>query len=160
MNDEIFSDIQIEDTCRERFGVGLDIIEVISRAVPVSASAKATLFKAKPSHMYLYIISPSHMLLDDVRKIVQRMNLEADEFLPPFREEDYFERVARDKFKVMFPGKRVSSDEDLRYYKNLAPYNPALVRIAKVKGEVRGFDISTKAWRKVKDYTYAKMKVT
>lgn len=159
MNDEIFSDIQIENTCKERFGVGLDIVDVIVRAVPVSLSAQATLLKAKPGQVYLFIASHSHMLLDDVRKITQRMNLEADEFLPPYGEADYFERIARDKFKVMFPGKRITGEEDLRYYKNLASYNPALVRIAKVKGEVRAFDPNTKTWRKVKDYAYTKMKV-
>lgn len=155
MNEEVFSDLAIEKSCKEYFGVPLDIGNVLVRAVPVGVATKATLFTAANGQVYLHIMSQSALVLDDVQKIVHRMQCVADTFLPPHAEKDYFDRIGRAKFKVMFPGKHISSDEDLRYYKNLAPYSPALVRISKVKGEVRGFDREAKMWRKVKDYSYS-----
>ncbi len=158
MNDEIFGDIAIEKTCHERFGITFDIAEVIVRAVPVGITAQGTLFKTTNNQLLLYVASQAAQLLDDVQKIVSRMNLEAETYLPPRGEAEYFDRIGRDKFKVMFPGKHINSEDDIRYYKNLAPYNPALVRVARVKGEVRAYDPQSRTWHKVKDYAYSKIR--
>lgn len=158
MNDAILDDLAIEKSCKERFNVNLDIAEVIARGVPVGVAARATVFVTANKQAYTYIQSQSGMVMDDVRKIISRMQTEAELFVPPYGEPGYFERIGRAKFKVMFPGKPIVSDDDLRYYKNLAPYNPALIRLSKIKGELRGFETESKMWRKVKDYTYSKIK--
>ncbi len=160
MNDEIFGDIAIEKSAQEKFGVVLDIAEVIVRSAPVGITAQGTLFKTTTGQVLLYVASQAAQLLDDVQKIVMRMNLEADQFLPPNGETDYFNRVGGEKFKAMFPGKHITSDDDLRYYRNLAPYNPALVRIAKIKGEVRAYDPQSRTWHKTKDYSYSRIKAS
>lgn len=156
MNQELLDEVAIERQCAKYFDLSLEIKEVIARAIPTSATSKATLFKAG-GHVYLYMTSQGVQLLDDVRKIVQRMGCEAEQFLPLHGETEYFDRIARDKFRAMFPGKPIVSDEDLRYYKNLTPYNPALVRISRIKGELRGFDARSHVWRKVKDFSYSKI---
>lgn len=158
MNDAILDDLAIEKSCKERFGVTVDVTEVIVRAVPVGVATRATVFVTANRQVYVYIASQSGMVLDDVRKIIRRMELEADIFVPPHGEAAYFDRIGRSKFKIMFPGKAIVGEDDLRYYKNLAPYNPALVRLSKIKGEIRGFEVESKSWRKVKDYTYSKIK--
>ena len=158
MNDDIFGDIAIEKAVQEKFGLSIDIAEVIVRSVPVGITAQGTLFKTTASQIMLYVASQAAQVLDDVQKIVTRMNLEAEQFVPPHSEVDYFNRVGGEKFKAMFPGKRITSDEDLRYYKNIAPYNPALVKISKVKGEVKAYDPQSRTWHKVKDYSYSKIK--
>jgi hypothetical protein len=158
MNDAMLDDMAIEKSCKERFGVTLDIAEAIVRGVPAGVATRATLFATTNHQVYAYIYSQSGLVLDDVRKIIARMQCEAQTFLPPYAEADYFDRIGRQKFKVMFPGKPILGEDDLRYYKNLAAYNPALVLISKVKGEIRGFDVASKSWRKVKDYAYSKIK--
>jgi hypothetical protein len=158
MNEEIYGDIAIERACKDKFVQTVDIADVVVRAEPVGITAQATLFKTTNGQVFLYITSQATQLLDDVQKIVTRMNLEAEHFLPPGAEAEYFERIGRDKFKTMFPGKPIASADDLRYYKNLAPYNPALVRISKVNGEVRAFDPKSRTWHKAKDYHYSKIK--
>jgi hypothetical protein len=158
MNDAILDDLAIEKTCKERFGVAVDVTDVIVRAVPAGVATRATIFVTTNRHVYAYIVSQSSMVLDDVRKIIRRMECEADVFVPPYGEPDYFDRIGRTKFKAMFPGKPILGEDDLRYYKNLASYNPALVRLSKIKGEIRGFEVESKSWRKVKDYAYNKIK--
>lgn len=158
MNDAILDDLAIEKSCKERFGVSLDIAEVIARGVPVGVAARATVFATTTKQVYVFIVSQGGLVLDDVRKIISRMQAEADIFVPPYGEAEYFDRIGQAKFKTMFPGKPILSEDDLRYYKNLAPYNPALVRLSKIKGELRGFEAESKTWRKVKDYTYSKIK--
>jgi len=159
MNDAILDDIAIEKSCKDRFNLALDVTDVIARAVSAGVATRATIFATAKKHVYVFIQSQSSLVLDDVRKIVRRMELEADGFIPPYGEADYFDRIGRAKFKAMFPGKAIVGDDDLRYYRNLALYNPALVRLSKIKGEIRGFEVESKAWRKVKDYTYSKIKV-
>lgn len=158
MNDAIFDDIAIEKSCKETFGLNAEIKEVIARAVPAGIATRATVFTTTNGQAYLFVVSQGVQLLADVQKIVLRMQCEAQTFLPPYGEPEYFERIGREKFKIMFPGKPIISDEDLRYYKSLAPYNPGLVRLARVKGELRGFDRESKMWRKVKDYAYSTIK--
>jgi hypothetical protein len=156
MNQEMLDEVTIERQCRKYFEVEFEVKEIIAKAIPTSATSKGTIFKAS-GQVYLLMTSQGVQLLDDVRKIVQRMGCEAEEFLPLHGEAGYFDRIARDKFKAMFPGKPIVSDEDLRYYKNLTPYNPALIKISKIKGELRGFDARSHIWRKVKDFSYSKI---
>lgn len=158
MNDDIFGDIAIEKAVQEKFGLSIDIAEVVARSVPVGITAQATLFKTTASQIMLYVVSQAAQVLDDVQKIVTRMNLEAEQFIPPNSEVGYFDRVGSEKFKAMFPGKRIISEDDLRYYKNIAPYNPALVKISKVKGEVRTYDSQSRTWHKIVNYNYSKIK--
>lgn len=159
MNDAILDDIAIEKVCKDRFNLALDVTDVVARNIPAGIATRATVFTTAKKHMYVFIQSQSALVLDDVQKIVRRMELEADGFIQPYGEAEYFDRIGRAKFKAMFPGKVIVGDDDLRYYRNLAPYNPALVRLSKVKGEIRAFEVETKVWRKVKDYTYSKIKV-
>ena len=158
MNDEIFGDLAIERTCKERFGLSLDIAEVIARGVQTGLASQGTVFKTTNGQVWLYVASQGPLLLDDVQKIVSRMNVDAELFMPPHGETDYFNRIGREKFKVMFPGKPIVGEEDLRYYKKLAPYNPALVRLARIKGEVRGYNTQNKSWHKVKEYNYSRIR--
>ena len=156
MNDAIYDDIAIERTC-ERFGLKLDIEQVIAREVACGVAARATLFRAGKNVHYLYVSSPTSLLQADVKKIVRSMNMEADEFLPPNGDAEYFRRYGVERFKQMFPGKHITSDMDTRYYETLASYNPALVRISRVKGAIYEYSIAGRTWRKAKDYHYAKI---
>jgi hypothetical protein len=158
MNDAILDDLAIEKACKDRFDVALTVADVIVRAMPVGVAARATLFTTTGRQVYVYVASQGGLVLDDVRKIIQRMQCEAEGFLQPHAEDGYFDRIGREKFKAMFPGKRILGEDDLRYYKNLAPYNPALVLLSRVKGEIRGYEVEAKAWRKVKDYAYSKIR--
>lgn len=159
MNEEIFSDIAIEKTAARDFGRSLEIARVIIRDVPVSAEARATLFLTSSNALYLYVTSQAELLLADVKKIVRRMGLEAHQYVPPAGSPDYFEFVGRQKFHEVFPSRPTATDEDLAYYKTLAPYNPGLVRINRIKNsEVYGLDLATKEWHKVAEYRYTNIK--
>lgn len=157
MNDEIFSDTAIERACREAFNLRLNISEVIIRDVPTSYTATATVFKTSPNMVYVYITSQSKLLLADVKKMLRGMNIDAEGFIAPHGDKDYFTRIGTEKFKTMFPGKHIMSDDDIRYYQTLAPYNPALIRVARIKGDIRGFHFESQSWRKVKDYAFNKI---
>lgn len=157
MNDQIYDDTVIERAIDSAFGLRLNISEVIVRDIQTGYTATATVFKTSPNVLYAFIRSQSTMLLADVRKMVRGMNIDAETYLPPHGDAEYFQRIGVQKFKEMFPGKHIMGEDDTRYYQTLAPYNPALVRVARVKGDIRAFQIETKAWRKVKDYAFSKI---
>lgn len=159
MSDEIYNDLAIEEIARKRFSIKLDIKQVIVRNIPTSRTSEATLFMTSNQHLYLFVRAEAAMILDDVRKIVHRMGLEADEFLAPQADKGYFDAIARERYKSTFPGRPISSEEDLRFYRMLAPYNPALVRIAAIKtGVVKQFDLTSGQWRLAGHYSYRKVK--
>ena len=157
MNDEIFNDVAIERACQETFGLKLTISEVIVRDAPTSYTATATVFKTSPNTVYVYLSSQSKLLLADVKKMIRGMNIDAEGYVPPHGDKEYFERIGVEKFKSMFPGKHIMSDDDIRYYQTLAPYNPALIRVARIKGDIRALHFESQSWRKVKDYAFNKI---
>lgn len=61
------------------------------------------------------------------------MGLKAELYMPPKGQPHYFDDIGRMKFSEVFPGRKVITDEDIVFYKTLAPYNPALVLISEVK---------------------------
>ena len=160
MNESVYDDMALEEISKNRFGMHVDIDHVIVRAAPVSRVARATLFLTTKKQLMLYVTGTSKLLLADMQKIVSRMGLTAELYIPPKNQPNYFDEIGREKFKVVFPGRSAPSKTDLQYYRTLAPYNPALIQIAEVKnGEIKQFDTDAKGeWRVTAKFAYRRIK--
>ena len=159
MNDSIYDDVSTEKQIKSSFGLDLEIDAVIARRLPVGRATEATLFLTTKKQLYFYVNSQSPMLLSDVKKVVSRAGLVAELYLPPIGKPRYFEDYGTIKFQEIFPGRRVVSDEDVIFYKTLAPYNPALVLIREVKsGIVYQYDSDAKGgWRPSVKFSYRRI---
>lgn len=162
MNDEIYDDIALERIAKAQFGLKVEIDKVIVRQVPVSHVAEATVFLTTKKQLFVYVTAHSKLALSDVKKIVTRMGLRAELFLPPKGEVDYFDSIGRAKFREVFPGRRNPSKDDIMFYRTLAPYNPALVQIHEVKdGEIKQFDTdASSGWRIAARFAYRRIKTS
>ena len=102
------------------------------------------------------------MTLGDVKKLVLRMGMRAEMFFPPKGQPHYFDDIATDKFRAVFPGLKIVSSDDLTYYRTLAPYNPALVLISEVKnGEIYQFDPDARGeWRVGARFHYRRIRTS
>lgn len=162
MTDELYSDMALERVVKERFGVDADIAQVILRDARVSRTSTATVFLTKKKQLLVFIHGQSRMLLGDVKKIVSRMGLKPELFIPPKGRKDYFDEIGRDKFREVFPGRGHITDEDILFYRTLAPYNPALVLISEVKdGEIYCFDSDARgSWRVATKFAYRRIKTS
>jgi len=160
MNPEIYDDLAMEQIAKEQFGVQLDIKQVIARNIPTSHTTQATVFLTTKRQLYAYVSGRAPLNLGDVRKIVKRMGLIAEAYLPPGHEPRYFDKHAETKFRETFPGRTPVGDADLHFYRLLAPYNPALVLIAEVDGGVvKQFDsMDSSNWRTAAKFAYKKIK--
>lgn len=159
MNDDILDELKLENLIKQLFPTDVEVESIILRRVPVGRTAQATLFLTQKKQLLLFVDSQSPLVLGDVRKIVNRMGLRADNFLPPRGRPSYFSDVALGKFREVFPGRREVSDEDLMFYKTLVPYRPALVVIKEVVGsEVMVYDPdSTTNWRVGAKFSYRRI---
>jgi hypothetical protein len=162
MRDEIYDDMALERICKERFGVDAEISQVILRGADVSRSATATVFLTKKKQLLVCIQGHSRLLLSDVKKIVARMGLKAELYFPPKNQPDYFDVIGREKFREVFPGRGHISDDDIIFYRTLAPYNPGLVLISEVKnGEIYKYDSDAKNdWRLGAKFAYRRIKTS
>lgn len=160
MNDDIYDDIAIEAMTKNHFGITVEIKEVIARSVPTSHTTQATVLLTTKNQMYTIISGRAPMTLGDARTIIRRMGMVADAYVAPKGQPDYFNRVAEEKFKGVFPGRVPSNEGDLRFYRLLTPYNPALVQIAEITdGVIRKFDASDSSnWRVAAKYTFRRIK--
>ena len=159
MNESVYDDMALEQIAKTRFGMSIDIDHVIVRAIPVSRVATATLLLTTKKQLLLYVNGNSKLLLADIKKIVSRMGLTAELYMPPKGQPLYFDDIGREKFKSVFPGRTSPSKQDLQYYSTLAPYNPALVQISEVKtGEIKQFDTDARGqWRVVARFAYRRI---
>ena len=162
MTDELYSDMALERVVKERFGVDADIAKVILRDARVSRTSTATVFLTKKKQLLVFIHGQSRMLLGDVKKIISRMGFKAELYIPPARRSDYFDEIGREKFREVFPGRGHITDEDILFYRTLAPYNPALVLISEVKdGEIHCFDSDARgSWRVAMKFAYRRIKTS
>jgi len=162
MNDAIYDDTAIERLAKTTFGLSLEIKHIIARQIPVSHTAEATVFLTSKNQLFVLINAKSRLLLGDVRKLVIRMGLQAEIFIPPNGEQDYFDRIGRDKFKEVFPGRTNVAAADIAFYRTLAPYNPALVQILEIKdGVIKKFDPdSSNAWRVATEFSYRRIRTS
>lgn len=162
MNNKMVNELAVERVVREYFGIDADISQLIIPRAPVSRTAEATLFLTNKKQLYLYISSNSKLLLGDIKKIVSRMDLKAELYLPPKGRPRYFDEVGRSKYLEVFPGRKHITDEDIIFYKTLAPYTPALVLISEVKnGIVYCYDSDANTgWRPVVRFAYRRIKTS
>lgn len=162
MNDQVYDDFALEKIAKEQFGVDIDISSVIARRFPVSRTAEATLFLTKKKQLFLYVTSQSKLLLSDIQKIVSRVGLKAEMYMPPKGRPHYFDEVGTQKFREIFPGRGHINAQDILFYRTLAPYTPALVLISEVKnGMVYQYDSdSTGEWRQNAKFTYRRIKTS
>lgn len=162
MNDQMYDEVFLERQILAQFGVRLEIESTIASRFPIARTGEATLFLTDKKQLYLYITSQSKLLLADVRKIVSRAGLVADGYLPPKGDPHYFDEVGTRKFRETFPGRSTISQQDIAYYRTLAPYSPALVQIAEVKdGIVYQFDgDSTTGWRQTARFMYRRIRTS
>lgn len=159
MNDQMYDDVALERLIKEKFGVGAEVESVIARHIPVGRSTEATLFLTNKKQLFLFIDGQAKLLLSDVKKIVSRVGLNAELYLPPKGQPQYFDEVGRRKFQEIFPGRKHVNEEDIAFYKTLTPYKPALVLIREVKnGVIYQYDSdSTGSWRPNTKFSYRRI---
>ena len=162
MNTALYDDVALERIVHDTFGLTIDIDSVILRASDVSRTARATVLLSKKRQLLVYIEASSPLLLGDVKKIISRMGLKAELYMPPKGQPHYFDDIGRMKFSEVFPGRKVITDEDIVFYKTLAPYNPALVLISEVKkGEIYQFDADARGgWRVGAKFAYRRIRTS
>jgi len=158
----MYEELALERVIKESFGVDADIRQAIVFKVPVSHTAEATLFLTSKKQLYLYVSAQSKLLFCDIKKIVSHMGLKAELYLPPKGRPLYFDEVGLSKFHEVFPGRTHVSEDDIVFYKTLAPYNPALILISEVKnGIIYQFDTdSNTSWRAAARFAYRRIKTS
>lgn len=160
MSPDIYDDMAIEAIASEHFGKRFDIKQVVVRCVPTTHTTVASVFLTSKNQLYALVHGRAPLTLGDVRKIVKRMGLEAEAYFPPMHQPTYFDDIAIEKFKSVYPGRHDVSDSDLRYYRLGAHYNPGLVLIAGVRdGTIKQFDSSDSSnWRVAAKFQYRRIK--
>lgn len=159
MNDQLYDDVALERQIAAQFGVNAEVESVIARRIPVGRSVEATLFLTNKKQLFLYVDGEARLYLSDVKKIVARVGLHAELYMPPKGRPQYFDEIGTAKFQEMFPGRKVVSDEDIAFYKTLAPYSPALILIREVKnGVIYQYDSdATGGWRPHTKFSYRRI---
>lgn len=155
----MYDDVALEREIKARFGVLAEVESVIARRMPVGRSLEATLFLTAKKQLYLYIDGQAPLLFSDVKKIVARAGLSAEQYLPPKGRPHYFDEIGTQKFQEIFPGRKTVTAEDIAFYRTLAPYSPALVAIREVKnGIVYQFDSDARGgWRPSVKFSYRRI---
>jgi hypothetical protein len=162
MNDQIYDDYALERLVKEQFGVATEVDSVIARRIPVGRSAEATLFLTKKKQLFLYIHGEVKFLYSDVQKIVSRVGLTPELYMPPKNRPHYFDEIGTKKFREIFPGRKVVTTEDIAFYRTLTPYSPALVLIQDVKaGMIYQYDSDSKTgWRPHSKFSYRRIRTS
>ncbi len=160
--DGSYDEIALERTCKTQFGVNAEIKQLIAHRVPVSRVDYATVFLTTKKQLYVYIEARSRLVLADVKKVIARMGLKAEFYVPPKGQPRYFDDVGRKKFSEVFPGRAHISDNDIIFYRTLAPYAPALVQISEVKnGVIHQCDSDASGgWRPAVKFAYRRIRTS
>lgn len=162
MNEQMYDDIALERTIKAKFGLTIDVDSVVARHFPISRTGDATLFLTNKKQLFLYIEAQSKFLLSDVRKLAAKIGLKVESYVPPKDRPQYFDEVGQQKFREVFPGRSRISEQDIAFYRTLAPYNPALLLIAEVKdGVVYQYDSDSQgSWRPCTKFAYRRIRTS
>lgn len=157
--DRIFDDIALERAIKDQFGLVIEVENVIADKIPVSATAAAAVFLTRKKQLYCFVSAQSNLVLADVKKIIARMGLKPELYIPPKGRPHYFDDIGRERFRAVFPGRAHVTADDLVYYRTLAPYNPALVLIKEIpNGVIKQYDTDASGdWRPAARFAYRRI---
>lgn len=150
---------EIEQICEERFAVAVRVDSIILDEVTTGKNSYTTVFKTTDNDIYALCMSEGSLTLADIQHIIKSMNMDAGIYLPPRADANYFSRLGFKIFQKVYPGRTSWNEQEERFYQTQAAYSPALVKIAKINGDIRRYNTFGLQWQKVFDFSYAKMKV-
>lgn len=159
LNSNISTISKVENFCKSNFDVDLRIKDFLLFEAPTSHSSRTTIIKSERNVIYALCQSDDAMSLADVKSLIKSMGMEADEYLPPGGDRDYFLRFGYRLFRSVFPNLKPNSAKEIAYYKTLTPYSPALVKISKINGEIRQYNKIWRQWQKALDFSYLRTQV-
>lgn len=145
---------QIEAYCRNYFAQSITVSRILAENIDCNHDRFANIFYDIDGQLYAIIFSNNTMSLGDVRKIVSAIGMNAEGYFTPTGNRQYFYNYAKDVFQMVYPNRTSMTTEDLSYYQTLAPYNPALVKVKAVNGELRSYKTTAGQWIKIADFTY------
>ncbi len=162
MKGDALQTLALEEAAKTHFGMTIEVDTIVVHEIDVARAVKASVYLTKKKQLLCYIHGHSRLVLSDVRKIVSRMGLKAELYMPPKGQPNYFDEVGREKFREVFPGRGHITNEDIQFYRTLAPYNPALVLVAEVKdGHIYQFDADARSgWRMATKFAYRRIKTS
>jgi hypothetical protein len=162
MNDDIYDDLALERSAKQEFGVDIEIEKVIVRGISVGHSARATVLLSKKKQLYCYIYGHSKLVLNDVKKIAARMGIVVELYFPPKGRPTYFDDIGRERFSLVFPGRKEIHESDIVFYRTLAPYNPALLLVREIReGHIYQADSDARSgWRVATKFAYRRIKTS
>lgn len=155
-----YADLALDEKLKDEFAFNQDIKKVLLHSIPVSPTLEATVFTTTKNQLFVIISGGARANLADIQKIIKRMGLKSELYIPPKGDNDYFIRHATQQFTNTYPGRKPQDDSDLRYFKTLTPYAPALVRIAEISsGVINQYDTdAATSWRPVLEHSYRRIK--
>lgn len=162
MNADIYDDLALEREIKERFGMAIEVSQVIVRGIDVGKSARATVLLTKKKQLICYLDGPARLSLGDVQKITSRMGLKPEMYLPPKGRPNYFDDYGLERFRTVFPGRSNVTASDIMFYRTLAPYCPAMLLIREVKdGHIYQADSDARTgWRVAAKFAYRRIKTS
>ncbi len=162
MTDVEYSELRrthLERISKDYFGVDLHVDEIIANDITTGKNSYTTLFRADRQTLYALCEADDALSLSDVKEIIKSMGAEADEYLPPYDDDEYFQRAGTKAFSAIFPSRKEATLQETVFYQNMAQYSPALVRIARIGGEIRRYNAISDRWQKDFDLSYLRMQV-
>ena len=156
MNDEITDDIAVEELVKSHFGLQVDVKQMVVRNIPVSHTAVASVFLTPKHQLFALIKAHAPLTFGDVKRMAKHMGLNIEAYCAPGHDDAYFNKIAREKFRQVFPGRHDISENELHYYRTLVPYNPALLKVSGINGGViKQFDShDSSEWRVAARFAY------
>lgn len=152
--------IDLQQLCQANFGVDLTIERIVASDLSSGKDCTITVFETTSHDFYAYCDSTTPLTLRDVKRLMRRAGIKASLYMPPVDQPHYFTRFSVQAFNAAFPGRALHADDDLTFYESLAPYTPALVKVAEISGELREYRLDSRQWQKVLDFSYKRIAVS
>ena len=149
----------IEHLCRDSFGVTLLVKRIVIADLTSSKGTRTTVFESTNGGLYAFSSVTAPLVLADIQKIMTRVGISVERYLPPRGDSEYFLQFGRSAFLDAYPGRRSVEDRETTFYQTLAPYGPALVKIARIKEGLFEFIPVVERWHKKMNYSYNPIEV-
>lgn len=146
----------IEHLAADKFSIELDVASVLFDDIQTGDQSYATIFQCADGEVYVLHEDTVPVALVEVASRMKSLGVKVGGFFPPNGDKSYFDKQGYEIFKQTYPGRTIPTEQERAFYEYQSPYNPAIMLVERVSGEIRRYNSASGAWKSDSVFTYSR----
>lgn len=132
----------------------MQVTDVLFDDIQTGDNSYATIFRTADHKMFILHEDKDPITLFEVQRRMKLLGVKTRGVLSPLGDKTYFTNQGRQIFLQTYPGRTTATDEEKSFYESQSLYNPAIMLVANIPGDLKHYSPRTASWKVIDKYNF------